>query len=98
MYSLKSYGIIIVIYSDHNHRNFSFLGLKKVVNAFIKSQQGKKRLFTHFQSKVFEKLIWKKTFSGRIVPTSEYVSNMSHMIQIIILDGSYSHLGRYKGL
>ena len=96
VYSLKSYGIIIVIYSNRNHRNFSFLGLKRVVNAFIKSQQGKKRTLTHFQSQVFKNIIWKNNFQRS--NSSEYVSNMSHMIQIIILDGSYSHLDRYKGL
>ena len=31
-------GIIIIIYSNRNHQNFSFLRLKRVVNAFIKSQ------------------------------------------------------------
>ena len=95
-YRLKSYGIIIVIYSNRNHRNLSFLCLKRVVNAFIKSQQGKKCIFTHFQSKGFENLIWKNNFQRS--NSSEYVSNMYHMIQIIILDGSYSHLDLYKGL
>ena len=96
VYSLKSYGIIIVIYSNRNHRNFSFLGLKRVVNAFIKSQQGKKRIFTHFQSKVFENLIWKNNFQRS--NSSEYVSNMSHMIKIIILYGLCTHSEAYGNL
>ena len=45
-----------------NHRNLSFLSLQRVVNAFIKSQYDKKRIFTHFQAKVFENLIAKNDF------------------------------------
>ena len=56
----------------------------------------KKRIFTHFQAKVFENLISKNNFQWS--DGFKYVSNLSHMIKIIILDGSYSHLDPYKGL
>ena len=56
----------------------------------------KKRIFIHFQAEVFENVISKNNF--QLSNSSGYVSNMSHMIQIIILDGSYSHLDPYKGL
>ena len=55
-----------------------------------------KIIFIHSQAAVFENIISKNTFQWS--NGSEYVSNMSHMIQIIILDGSYSHLDRYKQL
>ena len=55
-----------------------------------------KHIFTHFQAKVFENLISKNNIQRS--NSSECVSNMSQMIQIIILDGSHSHLDPYKGL
>ena len=57
-----------------------------VVICFIKSQWAKKRNFIHFQVEVFENIISKNNFKGS--DGSEYVSNMSHMIKIIILDGT----------
>ena len=55
-----------------------------------------KTYFYSFQAKVFENLISKNNFQPW--DGSEYVSNLSHMIKIIILDVSYSHLDPYKGL
>ena len=52
--------------------------------------------FTHFQAKVFENLVSKNNFQRS--NSSECVSNISQMIQIIILDASHSHLDPYKGL
>ena len=59
-----------------------------------KSQWAKKRIFTHFQAKVFENLISKNDFQWS--DCFEYVSNLSHMIKIIIMDGSYSRLDPYE--
>ena len=56
----------------------------------------KKTYFTYFHEKVFKNLISKNNFERS--DGFEYVSNLSHMIKIIILDGSYSHLDPYKGL
>ena len=56
------------------------------LSAFIKSKYSNKGAFTHFQAEVFENLISKDNFQWS--DGSEYVSNMSHIIKIIILDGS----------
>ena len=60
-----------------------------VVKAFIKAQYAKNRIFTHFEAAVLEDPVSKNNFQASEV--YKYVSNMSQMIKIIILHGSYSH-------
>ena len=48
------------------------------------------RVFTHIEAAVFKNPISKNNF--RWSEGSKYVSNMSHLIKIIILYDPYSHL------
>ena len=57
---------------------------------------GQKTYFYSFLPKVFENLISKNNFQRS--DGFEYVSNLSHMIKMIILDGSYSHSDAYKSI
>ena len=54
------------------------------------------RVFTHIQAEVFENRISKNNFQRSECP--KYVSNMSHLIKIIILHDPYSHLEAYISL
>ena len=57
-------------------------------------------IWNQFRSNEFQKMkmLCPPLYSDVLDAVSLYVSNISHMIQIIILDGSFGHLDRYKGL